>query len=451
VAVTLTSSRVRRLPLPGVSGQQRISSEVDAVLARVARLARLLLLDTFSQGVRGVHRISACVLATVAAAREQVPSGKDRDTASDRHQHCEHGPAPPYPYVASIDVGAIPASFHLWAQLSWAHLFMDGSIDGRLPCCTFIKRVTCESDAALRQTDGRDSSGGGNVKGTVSPVQSRRLARTLRRWREQAGYSVERAAEELLCGAGTVSRMETGGAAEPLRVKAALELYGAPPNLIAEMVEAAKQRRRRGVLRRPYYDFVRQTFAQYLDLEYEASELACFQSDIVHGLLQTEDYARALINSAAEVIAADDMEKFLRLRMERQERLRGDDPLVLRVILVEAALYTEVGGPAVLRAQLEHLITLHETANNIELRVLPFAAGGHPAVGCNYTVLGFPGAEGKAEPEVVYTENVVNFVLQDDKDEVDRFQHVYDRVWRMTLEPFASAELIRRRITTLAD
>ncbi len=100
------------------------------------------------------------------------------------------------------------------------------------------------------------------MSGTVSPVQSRRLARTLRRWRERAGYSVERAAEELLCGAGTVSRMETGGSAEPLRVKAAFELYGAPPKLITDMVEAARRRRRRGVLRRPYYDFVSATFAE---------------------------------------------------------------------------------------------------------------------------------------------------------------------------------------------
>lgn len=288
------------------------------------------------------------------------------------------------------------------------------------------------------------------MKGTVSPVQSRRLARTLRRWRERAGYSVERAAEELLCGAGTVSRMETGGSAEPLRVKAALELYGAPPDLVAEMVEAAKLRRRRGVLRRPYYDFVAQDFAQYLDLEYEASELACFQGDIVHGLLQTEEYARALINSAGEVIAAEDMEKFLRLRMERQERLRGD-ALALRVILVEAALHTEVGGAAVLHDQLQHLVALRDQADNIELRVLPFTAGGHPAVGCNYTVLAFPGVDGEAEPEVIYTENVVNFVLQDDKDEVDRFQRIYDRVWRMALDPAVSADLIRHRMTELTD
>jgi hypothetical protein len=185
--------------------------------------------------------------------------------------------------------------------------------------------------------------------------------------------------------------METGGSAEPLRVKAALELYDAPAKLVAEMVDAAKQCRRRGVLRRPYYDFVSRTFAEYLDLENGVSALACFQSDIVHGLLQTRDYARALIASAGEVVAADDMDKLLRLRMERQDRLKGEHPLVLRVILVEAALYTEVGGKAVLRSQLRHLVELHETAANIEIRVLPFAAGGHPAVGCN--TLGRPLAQ----------------------------------------------------------
>src|SRR5215467_13139274 len=90
--------------------------------------------------------------------------------------------------------------------------------------CALLDRVNRGDDGAVQQTDGLERSGGSNVEGTVSPVQSRRLARTLRRWREQAGYSVERAAEELLCGAGTVSRMETGSSAEPLRVKAALEL-----------------------------------------------------------------------------------------------------------------------------------------------------------------------------------------------------------------------------------
>lgn len=287
------------------------------------------------------------------------------------------------------------------------------------------------------------------MNGTVSPVQSWRLARTLRRWRVRAGYSVERAAEELLCGSGTVSRMETGGSAEPLRVKSALELYGAPSKVIAEMVEAAKQRRRRGVLRRPYHDLVSPTFAEYLDLEYEASELSCFQSDIIDGLLQTEDYARALISTAVEIITPADMDKHLDLRMERQQRLSGDTPMSLRVILVEAALCLQVGGKDVLRDQLRHLLDLHENAPNIEIRVLPYTAGGHPAVGCNFRVLAFPGPEGESEPEVIYTENVVNFVLQDDLEEVQRFQRVYDRVWGMTLGSDESAELIRKSIARL--
>lgn len=287
------------------------------------------------------------------------------------------------------------------------------------------------------------------MSGTVSPVQSRRLARTLRRWREQAGYSVERAAEELLCGSGTVSRMETGSSAEPLRVKAALELYGAPAKVVTEMVKAAQLRKRRGVLKRPYYDFVSLTFAEYLDLEHEATALDCFQSDIVHGLLQTEDYARALINSGEEVVPTEDADKFLRLRMDRQKRLRGDQPVSLRVTLVEAALYTQVGGPAVLRDQLAHLLDLIDAADNLTLRVLPFSAGGHPAVGCNFTVVSFTGVDGDPEPEAIYTENVVNFVLQDEAADVTRFQRIYDRVWDMALTPAASADLIREAMLKL--
>ncbi|HEY1572107.1 MAG TPA: DUF5753 domain-containing protein [Pseudonocardiaceae bacterium] len=141
------------------------------------------------------------------------------------------------------------------------------------------------------------------------------------------------------------------------------------------------------------------------------------------------------------------MDKFVRLRMERQERLRGDSPLMARVVLVEAALHTEVGGPAVHRNQLRHLITL-AGADNIDLRVLPFSAGGHPAVGSNYTVLTFPG---EVEPEVVYSENVVNFVLQDENDDVLRFQRVYDRVWSMALDPATSVNLIGCAITKLEE
>jgi transcriptional regulator with XRE-family HTH domain len=267
----------------------------------------------------------------------------------------------------------------------------------------------------------------------------------LRRWRERAGYSVERAADELLCGSGTVSRMETGGSAEPLRVRAALELYGAPAKLVADMVEAAKRRRRRGVLRRPYYDFVSATFAEYLDLETEAAELACFQVDAVHGLLQIEDYARELIVvGGEEIVQSADMEKFLRLRMDRQQRLTGNDPMALRVILGEPALYSEVGGPEVLHRQLGYLIELAKSPSNVQLRVLPYTAGAHLAVGCNFTVLAFPGAEDAAEPEVIYTENIVSFVLQDDSDEVARFQRIYDRVWGKAADAKASVEMMRR-------
>lgn len=287
------------------------------------------------------------------------------------------------------------------------------------------------------------------MSGTVSPVQSRRLARTLRRWRERAGFSVERAAEELLCGAGTVSRMETGGSAEPLRVKAALELYGAPPRLIKDMVVAAKARRRRGVLRRPYYDFVSQTFAEYLDLENEASELSCFQIGAVDGLLQTEAYTRALILGSADIVAPEDVEKFLRLRLDRQQRLTGENPVMLRVILAEAALYTEVGGPEVLHDQLSHLIDLADSPN-IEIRVLPFKAGAHSALGCNFIVLSFPSGDDAAEPEAIYTENIVSFVLQDEISEIDRYQSIYHRLWGMSADAEATVEMIRQAQARIA-
>lgn len=283
----------------------------------------------------------------------------------------------------------------------------------------------------------------------VSPVQSRRLARTLRRWREQAGYSVESAAVELLCGAATVSRMETGGSVQPLRVKAALEMYGAPPELVTEMVEAAVQRRRRGVLRRPYYDFVARPFAEYLDLEQEASALDCVHGGIVPGLLETDDYARAVIYSGEELIEPGEMENYLSLRLARRERLTDENPLSVRAVLGEGVLHTEIGGPEVLADQLRHLIDLAENADNVELRILPFTAGAGIANINNYVILSFPGNEDTLEAEALYIETPLFFVVQDEFAMLSRGQRIYHRIWQASLDAKTSVERMRGAIRRL--
>lgn len=278
-------------------------------------------------------------------------------------------------------------------------------------------------------------------------LHRRRLARTLRAYRNRANLSIEQAAEQLLCGVGTVHRMENGESAEPLRVKEALRLYGAPGDTITEMVLLAKEKRKRGLAPKPYYDLVAKIFAEYLDLEQEADRLQIVDSNLVPGMLQTREYARSIIENGDPYVSRDEVERYLEVRMARQERLTGDSPLELQVVLGEAALHCAIGGSGVLKAQLEHLASVNKHLPHVEVRVLPWSVGAHPALGRNFTLLHFPGSK---EPEMIYTENVSFFVLEDDETDVSKFQVAYDRVWAKALSAAESIKLLRRTAARLS-
>lgn len=270
-------------------------------------------------------------------------------------------------------------------------------------------------------------------------IRRRRLARELRQWRDRAGFTADDAARALICGAGTISRMENGQSGDPYRVKGLFELYGAPPEVVADMIEIAKENRRRpSTVRKPYHDFVPKRLAEYYELEDEAESLSLLEGECVPGLIETTDYARALI-SAGE--PADNVDRLVDIRMERQHRVSDPEGLRLRVLLGEAALYMQVGGPKVLRDQLKHLMRLSCDSPNVELRVLPFAAGTRPALGRNFTIMGFPDQE---DPDVIFAESVSYFVLEDETDEVARFQAAYNQLWQTALDGSRSAQLIAK-------
>jgi transcriptional regulator with XRE-family HTH domain len=274
-------------------------------------------------------------------------------------------------------------------------------------------------------------------------MRRRRLARALRQYRAAAGMSGEQAAKVLLCGAGTVSRMENGESADPLRVRDALMLYGAPQLVIDEMIEIALESRKRakpGALRRPYQDVEPKRLAEYYELEDEADMASLLEGECVPGIIQTRAYARELISTWDPHVAADEVERQLSIRMERQQRrLEGDRPLNLRVVLGEAALLTQVGSPKVMREQLDHLAALAKEAPNVEIRVLPFSAGARPALGRNFTILSFPD---DADPDVIFAESVTYFVLEDEIAEVERFRGAYNQLWEMALNETRTARLI---------
>jgi hypothetical protein len=209
------------------------------------------------------------------------------------------------------------------------------------------------------------------------------------------------------------------------------------------MVKIAAQTagRKGAVVRRPYHDLVPKNLAEYFDLEDEADSAAVLEGEFVPGLLQVPEYAQALISSWDPHQAPEQVAQLMAVRMERQQRLHGVRPLKLRVLISEAALHTQVGGPDVLRAQLEHLVTLAKNAPNVSIRVLPWSTGARPALGRNFTILSFPDPD---DTDVIFSETVTYFVLEDETDEVRRFTEAYDRVWQLALDESASAKLIAR-------
>lgn len=274
---------------------------------------------------------------------------------------------------------------------------------------------------------------------TGRSIRRRRLARALRQWRDRAGLTADQAAAALLCGAGTISRMENGQSADPYRVKGLLELYGAPPDVIRDMIQIAREARRRGTtVRKPYHDFVPKRLAEYYELEDEAESLSLLEGEFIPGLLEIPAYARALIGAGQP---PEEVDRLVDIRLGRQRRLSEPDPLKLRVILGEAALYTQVGGPRVLHDQLNDLLEVALHAANTKIRVLPFAVGSRPALGRNFTILSFPDPE---DPDVIFAESVSYFVLEDETDEVARFHDAYNQLWQAALDETSSAKLIAR-------
>jgi hypothetical protein len=182
------------------------------------------------------------------------------------------------------------------------------------------------------------------------------------------------------------------------------------------------------------------TFSRYLALEQDASELRSFENTVVHGLLQTEDYARAVLSklSTADPEATD---RLVELRMRRQDRLYADeDPLRIHWILDEDVLHRPVGGEQVMRAQLKRLVDDAQRPN-ITIQVLPFSVGAHPAVRGSFEVLAFPDLE---DTDLVYVESHLGEFYVEKERDVEVYEQMFDELVEMSLTAEQSAALIAK-------
>ncbi|GAA0336292.1 helix-turn-helix transcriptional regulator [Streptomyces blastmyceticus] len=276
-------------------------------------------------------------------------------------------------------------------------------------------------------------------------VLRRRLGAMLKTMRLRAGYNLAEASELLgLFGPPALSKIESGRQRPDLeRFFSVYQVTDAAH--IAETREIAKLAisSRQKTLFAQYKDVIRPAFADFIELEEVATRTDSYVATAIPGLLQTAEYAQAIIEGANVWNAARTMRAFAELRMKRQDLLTltpgtDDDraPISLRYVLDEACLRREVGGPGVLREELHHLVTVSKQSN-VELRVLPFKAGAHPGVDGSYTVFHFEVGE-----PVVAVESLTDSLYLEEDLHVARYAAAFDRLRAQALEPDESRDFI---------
>jgi transcriptional regulator with XRE-family HTH domain len=277
---------------------------------------------------------------------------------------------------------------------------------------------------------------------TTGPtVRRRRLGTELRKLRESKGFKLEEVAAQLGVASSTLSRIETGKApTKSSYLNQMLEMYGvAEPGQRQVLVDMAREGHRKGWWA-AYDDVLPSGFDIYVGLEAETASVRGYEVSVVPGLLQTPGYARAVLREMFPRHTVDQIDRLVELRMERQRRLDDQPPLELWAILDEAVLRRPVGGWAVMRDQLEHLLAMAERPG-VTLQVLPFECGAHAGHGGPFSVLQFPT---RSDSEVAYVESVAgNIYLEKDRDVKARVD-AFDRLRAAALAPGASAELIAK-------
>jgi hypothetical protein len=177
-------------------------------------------------------------------------------------------------------------------------------------------------------------------------------------------------------------------------------------------------------------------------LEYGAQEIKDYETLLIPGLLQTADYARAVMNSDATIRQVE-IEQRVSVRLRRQQRLQGDSPIHLMVIMSEAALRQQIGGPTVLKAQLEHLLMMIEQhPDNVEIRVIPFTATACNLFGAGtLQLLDFQSAR---LPRVAWLETVSTWGVITNTTRVRDISMAFNEAMERTLDPKSSRQIIEK-------
>jgi transcriptional regulator with XRE-family HTH domain len=249
---------------------------------------------------------------------------------------------------------------------------------------------------------------------------------------------LDEVADRLGLAASTLSRIETGKA--PTRIaylRSMLDYYGVDdPGQRQILLELAREGHRKAWWA-AWEDVLPAGFDIYVGLEAEAASVHVYEAQVVHGLLQTEEYARAVITARRRHTPAE-IDRLVGLRMQRPAVLLREDPMTLWIILDEAVVRRRMGPPDLMYRQLAHLAEAAQMPN-VTVQILEFSSGLHPALNGSFAIIEFPE---RSDPDVVYCEGVGGQAYIEKHEEVQARAEAFDLLRAMALPPAESAELI---------
>lgn len=268
-------------------------------------------------------------------------------------------------------------------------------------------------------------------------VTSRQVSGELRRLRKRAGLTSAQAGEGLGISQSKVSRIETGQAGLDVgEVAAMCGFYHADAACRERLLTLVRDAARSGLMR-PHGRDLPEQWQQLIEWESEATVMRNYQPLMVPGLLQTTDYARAIITGTAERELTDrELEEMVSSRLGRQSILSRPMPPDLHVVLHEPVLHLPVGTPGVMAGQLNALLAMAERPR-VTLRIVPMMAGPHPGLEGPFMIMDFPD-----DPTLIYLENRAVSIFLEDEPQLDSYRLAWQAILAKALTPKRSMEVI---------
>ncbi|MFJ6214886.1 helix-turn-helix transcriptional regulator [Streptomyces sp. NPDC092296] len=255
-------------------------------------------------------------------------------------------------------------------------------------------------------------------------VRQRRLGRRLRQLRSMAGMTHAEIAEVLECGEAKIARIEKGHSGIRIaELRLMLDAYRVTDHTTREQIESlSRESRQRGWWAR--YPSLAPTYADYIELETEASDIYTVETSLIPGLLQTPAYREAVIRLHGPDATDAWVEAQVKVHDERRQLLARETPPRLWLIMMESVLNHEVGGPEVMREQLASLAGA-SSATNVELQILPAESALNACLFGPFGIMAFPAA---AETDIVYMDSLLSTVYLEDAEEVQKYTTLFRRL-----------------------